>query len=119
MQADLIIVQPPANGQPPAEEGPFPYAAYHAKNWIPVPDTKPFDQRQAERFLASFDELLRQVGQGLLAFRLSLAQITSRDEFEQLYNRLIVANGGLHVWLSPVEAGDVWAAIDAARQEVE
>lgn len=95
---------------------PFEYAACSQAATIEIPDVRPMKRQAAEALLLDTERTLKQASMSLMGFRLAIAAPLSRADFEDIYCRLIVGNS-LQVWLGPVEAGEIWAAVEAVKGE--
>lgn len=113
MMLEQIVTSPVTRRNPP--NPPFKYAAFNDAIAIEIPDARPMKRQAAEALLLDTERTLKQAAIGLMGFRLAIAGPLSRADFEDAYSRFIV-EPGLHVWLTPVEAGDIWAAMRAIME---
>lgn len=113
MMLEQIVTSPVTRRNPP--NPPFKYAAFNDAIAIEIPETKPMDAKQSEKFLRGMEEMLQNAATGLTGFRYAIAGPLSRADFEDAYRRHIIGNS-LQVWLSPGEAGEIWPAMRAVKE---
>lgn len=104
MQAIQIITQSPTPAQPTPPTG-----------RIHLTPARPMTTKQAGQLLTAWSESLRVAGLALLAFRLHLDRCPALADLETTYN-LIIADNGLHTFLTPGDAADLAAAVEVLRR---